>query len=205
MWSATGGEIKDSIEPRAMAHHVGSFHVGGEVLVWRGIGGDRRRQLLREARLQATKRSKAGERQKRICEFDMAVFWFQLEWSCIVAGMQNLLRTIEFLGLSLWLGSDVFLSFVVAPGAFRFWRAGTQAGAMVGYALGRMHYAGIFLGLLFLVARLLRTREFASFATAAALCVVLMMVLTVASQFIGEQPDGTVEEGNGVGAEHARE
>jgi hypothetical protein len=32
--------------------------------------------------------------------------------------MSTVLRTIEFLGLSLWLGSDVFLSFVVAPGAF---------------------------------------------------------------------------------------
>lgn len=33
--------------------------------------------------------------------------------------MSTFLRVIEFLGLSLWLGSDVFLSFVVAPGAFR--------------------------------------------------------------------------------------
>ena len=30
--------------------------------------------------------------------------------------MSTFLRTIEFLSLSLWLGSDVFLSFVVAPG-----------------------------------------------------------------------------------------
>jgi len=30
--------------------------------------------------------------------------------------MSTLLRTIEFLTLSLWLGSDVFLSFVTAPG-----------------------------------------------------------------------------------------
>jgi len=30
--------------------------------------------------------------------------------------MSTLLRTIEFLGLSLWLGSDVFLSFVVPLG-----------------------------------------------------------------------------------------
>src|SRR5579863_7974413 len=30
--------------------------------------------------------------------------------------MANIFRTIEFLCLSLWLGSDVFLSFVVAPG-----------------------------------------------------------------------------------------
>jgi hypothetical protein len=49
--------------------------------------------------------------------------------------MQSLLRTIEFLGLSLWLGSDVFLSFVVAPGAFRILASRDQAGAMVGFGL----------------------------------------------------------------------
>ena len=46
--------------------------------------------------------------------------------------MTNLLRALEFLGLSLWLGSDVFLSFVVAPGAFRILASRDQAGAMVG-------------------------------------------------------------------------
>jgi len=54
---------------------------------------------------------------------------------------------------------------------------------MVGYALARLHYAGIFLGLVFLVARLLRTHSFAGFTTPAALCVVLMVVLTATSQF----------------------
>jgi uncharacterized membrane protein len=98
--------------------------------------------------------------------------------------MQTFLRAIEFLSLSLWLGGDVFLSFVVAPGAFSILGNRDAAGMMVGYALGRLHYAGIFLGLLFLVARLLRTRDFGSFTTAAALCVVLMAVLTVASQFM---------------------
>jgi uncharacterized membrane protein len=97
--------------------------------------------------------------------------------------MQTFLRAIEFLSLSLWLGGDVFLSFVVAPGAFTILGNRDAAGLMVGYALGRLHYAGIFLGLLFLVARLLRTRDFGSFTTAAALCVVLMVVLTAASQF----------------------
>jgi len=98
--------------------------------------------------------------------------------------MQTLLRAIEFLSLSLWLGGDAFLSFVVAPGAFSILGNRDAAGMMVGYALGRLHYAGIFLGLLFLVARLLRTRDFGSFTAAAALCVVLMVVLTVASQFM---------------------
>ena len=90
---------------------------------------------------------------------------------------------MEFLGLSLWLGSDIFLSFVVAPGAFRILGSRDQAGAMVGFALGRMHLIGIVCGLALLVARLVRTRTFVSFAAPAALCVVLMLTLTVISQY----------------------
>jgi Domain of unknown function (DUF4149) len=97
--------------------------------------------------------------------------------------MATVLRSIEFLCLGLWLGSDAFLSFVVAPGAFMILGNRDAAGLLVGYALARLHFVGIFLGALFLVARLLRTRDFASFTTAAALCVVLMIVLTAASQF----------------------
>jgi uncharacterized membrane protein len=97
--------------------------------------------------------------------------------------MQTLLRTIEFLSLSLWLGGDAFLSFVLAPGAFAILGNRDAAGMMVGYALARLHYAGIFLGVLILIARLARTRDFASLTTAAALCVALMVVLTAASQF----------------------
>jgi hypothetical protein len=96
--------------------------------------------------------------------------------------MVSILRTIEFLGLSLWLGSDVFLSFVVAPGAFRILASRDQAGAMVGYGLWWMHMIGVVCGIVILVARLLRTRTSASLAGPAALCVVLMMGLTVVSQ-----------------------
>jgi uncharacterized membrane protein len=96
--------------------------------------------------------------------------------------MQTFFRAIEFLSLSLWLGSDVFLSFVVAPGAFTILGNRDAAGMLVGHALARLHYAGIFLGLVFLVARLLRTWDFGSFTTPAALCVVLMVVLSAASQ-----------------------
>ncbi|HTT33899.1 MAG TPA: DUF4149 domain-containing protein [Methylomirabilota bacterium] len=97
--------------------------------------------------------------------------------------MQNLFRSIEFLALSLWLGSDVFLSFVVAPGAFRILGSRDQAGAIVGYSLTQMHLGGILLGVVLLGARLIRMRTFASFVTPAALCVVLMMILTAISQF----------------------
>ena len=97
--------------------------------------------------------------------------------------MSTVLRTIEFLGLSLWLGSDVFLSFVVAPGAFRILGSRDQAGAMVGYSLTVMHIGGIVCGCVLLLARLVRTKTFASLVTPAALCVVLMIALTAISQY----------------------
>ena len=96
--------------------------------------------------------------------------------------MSTLLRTIEFLCLSVWLGSDVFLSFVVAPGAFRVLESRDQAGAIVGYSLWRMHFIGVVCGIILLITRLIRTRTFASFVTPVALCVVLMIGLTVISQ-----------------------
>src|SRR3974390_1859813 len=102
--------------------------------------------------------------------------------------MQAFLRTIEFLSVGLWLGADAFLSFVVAPGAFAILGSRDAAGLMVGYSLARLHFAGIFLGLIFLVARLLRTQSFASFTNVAALCVVLMILLTAASQFTVSAP-----------------
>ncbi|HYL63052.1 MAG TPA: DUF4149 domain-containing protein [Candidatus Methylomirabilis sp.] len=97
--------------------------------------------------------------------------------------MSSILRTVEFLCLSLWLGSDVFLSFVVAPGAFGVLASRDQAGAMVGYALTRMHLGGIVLGVLLLLVRLARTQSFASLARPAAICVAFMIVLTAISQF----------------------
>src|SRR5579864_4853207 len=101
--------------------------------------------------------------------------------------MSSILRTLEFLTLGLWVGSDVFLSFVVAPGAFRVLGSRDAAGAMVGFALGRMHLLGVVCGIALLLARLIRTRTFASFVAPVALCVVLMIALTVASQ-IGGSP-----------------
>jgi uncharacterized membrane protein len=96
----------------------------------------------------------------------------------------SILRTIEFLALSVWLGSDMFLSFVVAPGAFRVLAPNRdQAGAIVGFALTRMHLVGIALGIVFLLVRLAQTRTFASFVTPAALSVVLMIALTAISQY----------------------
>jgi uncharacterized membrane protein len=91
-------------------------------------------------------------------------------------------RAVEFLALGIWLGSDVFLSFVVAPGAFSVLASRDQAGAIVGYSLTRMHWMGVICGVLLLLLRVARTRNVASLAAPAALCVLLMILLTVASQ-----------------------
>jgi hypothetical protein len=97
--------------------------------------------------------------------------------------MTTFLRTLEFLSLGLWLGSDVFLSFVVAPGAFYVLATRDQAGVMVGFALTRMHIGGIICGVIFFVARLARTRSFSNLAAPAALCVLVMITATLVSQF----------------------
>ena len=97
--------------------------------------------------------------------------------------MALIFRTVEFLSLGLWLGADVFLSFVVAPGAFAVLGNRDAAGMMVGFALGRMHVIGMILGVLFLLLRLVRTQSVGSLAAPVGLCVVLMVILTAASQF----------------------
>src|SRR5215475_583894 len=96
--------------------------------------------------------------------------------------MSNFLRTVEFLALSLWLGADVFLSFVVAPGAFRVLASRDQAGAMVGYGLWWMHMIGVVCGVVLLVARVVRVRSVPAVLSPVVLCVVLMITLTVVSQ-----------------------
>src|SRR5207245_4169736 len=86
------------------------------------------------------------------------------------------------LALSLWRGSDVFLSLVVAPGAVRLLPSRDQAGAIVGHSLWWMHFLGVICGIVLLLARLLRTRSFRSLAAPAALCIAMMIALTVVSQ-----------------------
>jgi hypothetical protein len=96
--------------------------------------------------------------------------------------MATFFRTVQLLALSLWLGSDVFLSFVVAPGAFRVLASRDQAGAMVGFALTRMHWGGILCGLVFLLARLRGNKSLGAPTVSPALCVTLMILLTAISQ-----------------------
>lgn len=99
-----------------------------------------------------------------------------------------ILRFIEFLGLGIWLGSDIFLSFVVAPGAFRVLSSRDSAGMIVGYSLTRMHILGIVCGLMVLLARAMRFRDANALISGASLCVLVMLALTAVSQiFVSPQ------------------
>jgi hypothetical protein len=97
--------------------------------------------------------------------------------------MTTFLRTLEFLSLGLWLGSHTFVSLVLAPGAFHVLATRDQAGVLVGFALTRMHIGGIICGVIFLLARLARSRSFSTPLTPAALCVLVMIAATMISQF----------------------
>src|SRR5271168_4118182 len=92
--------------------------------------------------------------------------------------MTSTLRFIEILALGTWVGGIIFLSFVVAPGAFGVLGSRDQAGTMVGFALGRLHWIGIVAGLVYVVALVVERLSFAAIARPAAILVVLMIALT---------------------------
>ncbi len=97
--------------------------------------------------------------------------------------MSTLLRYLEFLSLGTWLGSIIYLSFVVAPGAFSTLGSRDQAGAVVGMALGRLHVLGLIAGVIFLLSRILLARSISALVALAALAVILMLALTLISQY----------------------
>jgi hypothetical protein len=97
--------------------------------------------------------------------------------------MNNFLRFIEFFTLGTWLGGILYLSFVVAPGAFSVLGSRDQAGVFVGFALGRLHVVGIILGLVYLASAGLRRVSVSGAGKVAMLAVVLMIVVTAGSQY----------------------
>ncbi len=96
--------------------------------------------------------------------------------------MSTILRYLEFLSLGTWVGSILYLSFVVAPGAFATLSSREQAGAVVAIALGRLQVLGLVAGVVYLGARVALARTLGALARPAALAVILMLVLTLRSQ-----------------------
>lgn len=96
--------------------------------------------------------------------------------------MTNILKFMQVFALGTWVGWIIYLSVVVAPGAFATLGSRDQAGAFVGMALGRLHHLGVIAALIYLVAGLGLWRTFKALTQPAALAVIAMLLLTVASQ-----------------------
>ena len=96
--------------------------------------------------------------------------------------MNSILRFIQVFALGTWVGSIIYLSFVVAPGAFGVLQSRDQAGLMVGYSLARLHYLGVIAAVLYLLAGLVLAPSLKTLLQPAMIGVVLMLALTVVSQ-----------------------
>ena len=96
--------------------------------------------------------------------------------------MTHILRFAQVFALGTWLGSIVYLSFVVVPGAFSILSSRDQAGAVVAFALGWLHHLGVVAAVIHLVASFWLEPPFKALVQPAVLGVILMLLLTLASQ-----------------------
>jgi hypothetical protein len=79
--------------------------------------------------------------------------------------MHSALRFLQFFALGTWVGAILYFSFVV-------------------YLIGRLHLAGIVLGVIYLVAAMLAANSARALGSAASVCVALMVILTAISQYL---------------------
>jgi len=97
--------------------------------------------------------------------------------------MNSVLRFARMLALGTWVGSIIYFVAIVTRGAFAVLTR-DQAGALVGFTLGGLHQLGIVAAIVFLIGTIGLDTSFKSLARPASLGVVLMLLLTLASQRI---------------------
>ena len=96
------------------------------------------------------------------------------------------LRALMLLALIVWLGGIVFFAFVLAPTLFTVLPTRELAGSVVNPTLSKLHWMGLFSGIVFLTCSLLYNRakhaQWRAFSATHVLLVV-MLALTLISQF----------------------
>ncbi|MGH9796358.1 MAG: DUF4149 domain-containing protein [Candidatus Acidiferrales bacterium] len=95
--------------------------------------------------------------------------------------MTTILRFLQVLSLGVWVGAAFFVGLLLAPDAFATMPTRELAGNVVGMALARLHLLGYACGALYLVASATAARGFAGLVRPAAICVVVMLLLTAVS------------------------
>jgi Domain of unknown function (DUF4149) len=96
--------------------------------------------------------------------------------------MNNALRFVQVFALGTWVGAIIYFSAVVAQAAFATVSSKDQVGAFVGTALGGLHGLGMIAAIVYLIAAVWLGRSAMALSKPAALGVILMLVLTLASQ-----------------------
>jgi hypothetical protein len=96
--------------------------------------------------------------------------------------MANALRFLQIFSLGAWVGSIVFF-IVFTQGIFPVVNNNDLTGALVGYALGRLHVMGIVAGVVYLLATVAAERSLAALVHPAALLVFAMILCTMLSQY----------------------
>jgi hypothetical protein len=96
--------------------------------------------------------------------------------------MTNVLRFVQVFAIGTWVGSIIYFSAVVAQAAFATVSNRDQVGAFVGVALGGLHYLGVIAAVVYLIATVWLGRSPSAVLKPGPLAVVLMLLLTLASQ-----------------------
>src|SRR5512133_1306143 len=98
----------------------------------------------------------------------------------------SVLRFVMMLALVVWLGAILFFGAVLAPTVFRVLPTREMAGTVVAPSLARLHWIGIFSGIVFAASSMAYSRLSVGAAQPFAprhLLVFLMIALTLISQF----------------------
>jgi len=107
------------------------------------------------------------------------------EWRSRAAGleMRLLLQFVRVVALGGWVGSTVYFAAVVTEGAFAVLPSPDQAGRLVGFTLGGLHGLGLVAAAIFVIASVVLAKGLRAFFKPTVAVVILMAVLTMASQY----------------------
>jgi ABC-type transport system involved in multi-copper enzyme maturation permease subunit len=92
-------------------------------------------------------------------------------------------RFLQFFSLGSWIGSIVYF-IVFTQGIFPVVNNNDLTGALVGYALGRLHFLGVVMGVVYLLSTASAEKSVAALVKPAALLVFFMVICTMISQHV---------------------
>ena len=97
--------------------------------------------------------------------------------------MRFSLQFVRVLALGGWVGAIVYFAAVVTKGAFAVLGSPDEAGELVRFTLGGLHGMGLVAAAIFVMASVALSRDLQALLRPAVLGVILMALLTMASQY----------------------